>query len=149
MSALDRQHYHFIVAGDGTIVPGIHAPEANIKPISGKYAAHTRSLNTGSIGIALAAMHGAVERPFNPGKFPITAVQLDKFVHLAAALSCKYGIRVTRQTVLSHAEVQPTLGVKQSGKWDIAWIPGMSAPGNPVDVGDELRRRIIAAGGKP
>jgi len=147
VSALDRQHYHFIVGGDGQVVPGIHAPEANIRPVKGKYAAHTLSLNTGSIGVALAAMAGAQERPFNAGQAPITAVQLEKFVHLIAALSCKYNIPVTREAILSHAEVQPTLKVKQKGKWDIAWIPGMVAPGNPVLVGDELRRRIAAAKG--
>ncbi|WP_347139986.1 N-acetylmuramoyl-L-alanine amidase [Paracoccus sp. SSK6] len=145
VSALDRQHYHYIVSGTGEAIAGIHRPESNIFPKKGAYAAHILSLNTGSIGVALAAMAGAVERPFNAGKAPITPVQLDKFIHLVAALSCKYGIPVTRETVLSHAEVQPTLKVKQRGKWDICWIPGMFAPGDPVAVGDELRRRITAA----
>lgn len=66
-------------------------------------------------------------------------------MQLVAALCCRYSIPVTRETVLSHAEVQPTLKVAQKGKWDIAWIPGMAAPGDPVAVGDELRRRIVAA----
>lgn len=147
VSSVDRQHYHYVVSGAGDVVAGIHKPEANIAPKSGQYAAHTLNLNTGSIGVSMASMHGAVERPFSAGKYPITEIQLAKFVELVAALSCKYGIPVTRQTVLSHAEVQPTLGVKQRGKWDIIWIPGMNGPADPVVVGDEIRRRVLAAGG--
>lgn len=148
VSALDRKHYHYIVSGDGNAVAGLFAPESNIKPISKKYAAHTLNCNTGSIGVAMAAMAGAVERPFNCGKSGITEIQVAKFVELVAALSCKYGIPVTRKTVLTHAEVQPALGIKQRGKWDICWLPGMKESGDPVKVGDELRKRIIAAGGK-
>lgn len=148
VSALDRQHYHFIVSGAGEVIAGIHKPEANISPKKGAYAAHTLNMNTGSIGVAVAAMAGAVERPFNAGKFRITEAQLEAFVKLAAALSCKYGIPTTRQTILSHGEVQPTLKIAQRGKWDIAWIPGMDKPGDPVAVGDELRRRILEAGGR-
>jgi N-acetyl-anhydromuramyl-L-alanine amidase AmpD len=146
-SALDRQHYHFIVGGDGAVVRGLHAPEANIAPKKGAYAAHTLNLNTGSIGVAMAGMAGAVERPFNAGRSPLTAVQVDAFVRLVAQLCRQYGIPVTRETVLSHAEVQPTLKVQQRGKWDINWLPGMTAPGNPVAVGDTLRARITAAMG--
>jgi len=50
--------------------------------------------------------------------------------------------------VLTHAEVQPTLGVRQRGKWDITWLPGMEAPGDPIDVGDVLRAKISAALGQ-
>ena len=56
---------------------------------------------------------------------------------------------MTRQTILSHAEVQPTLGVKQRGKWDIAWIPGMAGPDDPVKVGDRLRALISGAVAAP
>lgn len=59
VSETDRKHYHYIVGGDAKAVAGIHPPESNIKPMKGKYAAHTLSLNTGSIGVALAAMSGA------------------------------------------------------------------------------------------
>lgn len=141
-SELDRQHYHFIVGGDGVAVAGKFAPESNIAPKKGAYAAHTLNLNTGSIGVAMAAMAGAVERPFNAGSAPITPAQLDGFVNLVAALCCKYNIPVTRETVLSHAEVQPTLKIQQRGKWDICWLPGMAGPADPVRVGDILRERI-------
>lgn len=148
-SALDLSHYHFMVDGLGKVHPGKFAPEANRAPVKGRYAAHTLNCNTGSIGISLAAMAGAQERPFTAGNHPITERQLAAFVALAASLARQYGIPVTRQTILSHAEVQPTLGIAQRGKWDIAWIPGMAAPGDPVKVGDVLRERITAAMGQP
>ena len=144
VSDLDRQHYHKIVAGDGMVFSGYHTPEENISVSDGRYAAHTRSCNTGSIGVAFAAMAGAVERPFDSGPFPITARQVDAMARLCGALCRQYGIAVTRQTVLTHAEVQPTLGITQSGKWDVTWLPGMTAPGDPVAVGDKLRDLIRA-----
>ena len=145
----DRRHYHFIIEGYGTVVAGNHPPEANAvisNPKDGNtYAAHTRGLNTGSIGVAVASMRGAVEHPFDPGPSPISPAQIDAMVKLTADLCRQYNIPVTRETTLSHAEVQPTLGVAQRGKWDIAWLPGMDAPADPVRVGDGLRERVRQA----
>lgn len=138
------QHYHFAVDGSGTVHAGIFKPEDNIKLVGDQYAAHTYHCNTGSIGISVCAMGGAVQSPFNVGKYPIKIEQQDAFVALAAHLCDTYGIKVSRSTVLTHAEVQPTLGVKQKGKWDITWLPGMPQPGDPVEVGDILRRLIAA-----
>lgn len=142
-SALDREHYHFIITGTGAEVAGEFAPEDNLSTKT-PYAAHTRHCNTGSIGVAVAAMHGAVERPFNPGRYPITDAQMVGLAETVARLCREYSIPVTRKTVLTHAEVQPTLGIKQNGKWDICWIPGMSAPGDPVKVGDQIRAMVLA-----
>lgn len=142
-SAMDRQHYHFIIDGAGKVHPGNLPPEANLNTGDGQYAAHTRGCNTGAIGIAVAAMAGAVERPFASGKYPVTQAQVDALVRVTRELAAKYRIPVTRETILSHAEVQPTLKIAQRGKWDIAWIPGMAAPGDPVKVGDKLRALVI------
>ena len=146
---VDLRHYHYIIEGDGNVVNGDHPPEANrhiAQPNNGStYAAHTARLNTGSIGVALAAMHQAKDRPFNRGPSPITEAQLDALAKLCADLCAKYDIPVERHTVLTHAEVQPTLKVAQAGKWDITWVPGMVGPGDPVAVGDGLRDRIRAA----
>ena len=144
-SSLDRSHYHFLVQQDGTIVAGQFPPEANLAPVSGKYAAHTLSANTGRIGVALCGMMGAVERPFNAGSAPINWPQINALCGLLADLCRRYSIPVTRQAVLSHAEVQPTLGIIQRGKWDVAWLPGMPRPADPVAVGDTLRAKIAAA----
>jgi hypothetical protein len=143
-SDLDRAHYHEIVEGDGERVKGDMLPEANNNTSDGHYAAHTRRLNTGSVGLSMAAMAGAQERPFKKGRFPITEKQLDVFCEMVAEYADTYGIEVRRDTVLTHAEVEPTLGVKQRGKWDIAWLPGMSKPGDPIEVGDKIRDMVRA-----
>ncbi|TDT74040.1 N-acetylmuramoyl-L-alanine amidase [Litoreibacter halocynthiae] len=140
----DKRHYHEIVEGDGDRVGGDHLPEANNSTSDGHYAAHTRAFNTGAIGLSMAAMSGAKERPFSKGKYPITPVQLDVFVEMVAEYADTYNIDITRENVLSHAEVQITHGVKQNGKWDITWLPGMAKPGHPIEVGDHLREMIRA-----
>jgi len=92
-SALDKHHYHFIVEGNGNVVDGRYKPEDN-ESTATDYAPHTRSLNTGSIGVSFAAMHGATERPFIAGKYPITKIQIDEMVNLVADLCIRYGIEV-------------------------------------------------------
>jgi len=109
VSALDREHYHFIVDGGGRVHSGNKKPEANADTSDGNY---------------------------------VTEVQLTAFINLVSELADTYDIPVTRRTILSHAEVQPTLGIKQNGKWDFTWVVGMPAPGDPVEVGDMLRDLI-------
>jgi N-acetyl-anhydromuramyl-L-alanine amidase AmpD len=140
-SATDKKHYHFIVGGDRAIEVGNLSVEAN-ESTATEYAAHTRGLNTGSIGVAFAAMHGAKERPFSAGKYPINEAQVGAMVVLLNTLSYRYNIPITPETILTHAEVEPTLGVKQRGKWDVTWLPGMDQAGNARAVGDVLRERL-------
>ena len=147
-SNLDREHYHKIIDGAGKVHDGKFPISANAKPVQGQYAAHTRNCNTGSIGVAVAAMAGAQERPFNAGTHPITPAQVTALARLCASLAKQYGIPITPQTILTHAEVQPVLGIKQRGKWDITWLPGMNAPADPIVVGNKLRA-LIAMEGKP
>lgn len=142
-NATDKKHYHIIIEGDGKIVRGDHAISDN-ESTATPYAAHTRGLNTGSIGVALAGMRQARERPFSAGPSPLTEAQIEVLVDQTASLCRQYNIPVTRQTVLSHAEVEPTLGVKQRNKWDITWLPGMAKVGDPVAIGDALRAKVEA-----
>jgi hypothetical protein len=146
-NATDRRHYHFIIEADGAVVAGNHPPEANKRPIAkpndaSTYAAHTRAANTDAIGIALAGMRQAVERPFSAGPSPITNAQVGAMATLTANLCKRYAIPVSRETTLSHAEVQTTLGIAQRGKWDIRWLPGMAGAGDAVQIGDQLRARV-------
>ena len=141
-SSLDLKHYQFVVEGDGTVVAGVHSPEDNIRTTDKIYGAHTLNLNAGSIGVAMAAMAGAKDRPFSWGSHPLTSLQVDATCRLAWDLCRRYRIPVTRQTVLTHAEVQPTLGIRQRGKWDIRCLPGDRAVRDAVVVGDELRAQI-------
>ena len=69
-TAEDKEHYHFIIEGMARSSPETSHLEANLAPKKANYAAHTLNCNTGSIGISLAAMAGAVERPFSHGRFP-------------------------------------------------------------------------------
>lgn len=143
-SSVDREHYHLLIQGDGTVVYGDYEISDNESTADNRYAAHTRNLNTGSIGVAVCAMLNARQAPFDAGKYPITEAQVQALVREAARLAKGYGIPVTRKTVLSHAEVQPALGVAQAGKWDIAWIPGWKNATDPIGVGDHLRALIRA-----
>lgn len=142
-SPMDKAHYHFLIQQDLTIIDGALPPEANAGITPGKpYAAHTLNCNSGSIGVALCGMAGALEAPFNPGVYPIKWEQVEKLASFLADLRKRYGIMIDRKTILSHAEVQPTLGIKQRGKWDIAWLPDMNKPGDPVAVGDRIRAMV-------
>ena len=132
-SALDRSHYHRLIDGDGNVIAA-HAPTEKL--------AHTLNANGGAIAVSICAMAGAIERPFSAGAAPVKALQLAVMARVAAELCRDFDIPVSRYSVLTHAEIQPTLGITQKGKWDIAWIPGMVAPGNPIEVGDKLRGMI-------
>lgn len=144
-SASDRQHYHAIITHDLRVVLGDLKPEANASTRDGRYVAHTRRLNTGSIGVAIDGMVGAQERPFSPGSAPFTAEMVGLLAETVADFCLTYDIPVGRGTVLTHAEVQPTLGVWQRAKWDITWLPGMDSPDDPIRVGNILREKVRRA----
>lgn len=139
-SDLDREHYHFIVDGRGEIHEGKFRPEDNAKCVKGKYAAHTKGLNTGSIGVAIAAMAGAEEK--NPWwtKYPPTKIQVERFCRKIAELCEAHGIDVSPKTVVNHGEVEAVLGVAQNGKWDINRLPWPVVPFE--SAGDWLRAKV-------
>lgn len=137
---VSRDHYHFIYEGDGNEVVGRKKPEDNITTSDGSYAAHTLGCNTGSIGVACAAMYGATS-VMDYGSYPITKIQFESMCKGIARLCQKHGIAVTPRTVLSHAEVEGTLGIKQRGKWDIAVLPFASLKG-AKQCGDHMRATV-------
>ena len=139
---LELAHYHLVIGVDGRAVAGHLKPEANADISDGRYAAHTRAANSGRIGVAVDAMAGAVERPFDAGSAPITSAQFAGLCEAVADLCETYSIPVSRWTLLTHAEVERTLGIPQRAKWDITWLPGMDAPGDPVAVGNRIRGEI-------
>lgn len=148
VSALDREHYHFIISGAGEIVKGDHDISDNVNTSDGDYAAHTRGCNTGSIGISLACMAGAEESPFDPGAFPMNKAQWDVMIRAIAQLCVFYGIPVASNTVLSHAEVQGTLGIAQNGKWDISRLAFDNSVKGAKACGDRMRREVKAVIGE-
>ncbi|MDO5621900.1 MAG: N-acetylmuramoyl-L-alanine amidase [Paracoccus sp. (in: a-proteobacteria)] len=127
--------YHAVIFGDGT-VRWLAAPAA--------LRSHTLNANGGAIGLALCGMAGARERPFAWGSAPITPAQVSALARETARLCREYDVPVSRWSTLSHAEVQPSLAVRQRQKWDISVLPGMAGPGDPVSVGDRLRVMVAA-----
>ena len=144
-NAKDRKHYHRLVEYDGTIVEGTEGIEDNIVTSDGDYARHTLNLNTQSIGVALCGMLGATERPFYPGPSPITERQWHTFCILISDLCREYSIPITPETVLTHAEVESTLGVKQRGKWDLTRLPHRPELRGSRAVGDHMRALVQEA----
>lgn len=145
-SGLDLSHYHEVIDGKGVPHKGKYPVTSNQPPlVKGAYAAHTLNANSDSIGIAVACMAGAKERPFNAGKAPMTQAQYATLVQRNAHYCALYGIPVSRETVLTHAEVERTLGIKQKGKWDITVWPGGSKVLDPIDAGDILREDVRKA----
>jgi hypothetical protein len=68
-------------------------------------------------------MAGATENPFRAGLYPLRKIQWERAAEVAALLSKVYRIPVTDKTILSHAEVQSNLGIRQNGKWDVSRLP--------------------------
>lgn len=142
---LDKKSYHFTIDGDGVVHAGNYTPEANENIADGQYARHTKGTNLGSIGVSVAAMGGATQSPLSFGRWPIKKVQWDALVKKVAELAKKYKIPVTPKTVLSHAEVQGTLGIKQNGKWDISYLPFDRSVNGATAVGNLFRAQVAAA----
>ena len=147
-SSLDKEHYHFLVDGSLKLMRGKHSVKDN-ETISGRsqdgYAAHTLGANTGSIGISICASAGAIEQPFNPGKFPVLEAQWQTAAEAVACLCKRYDIPVTDKTVLSHGEVQTNLGIHQRGKWDIAKLTFGKNLMTAKTCGDDFRDRVKLA----
>lgn len=152
-NSIDVQHYHWIVNGDGSIVPGV-SPTRNFHPCPANYGAHTRNLNSGWLAISLSCLGGPGTSENNQGQWPMTKAQADVMVAISAQLAEHYGIPVQRPSkadrrgFLSHAEVQDALGISQAGKWDftVCYDPKVRGAKN---VGDffrqQVRERMIAS----
>ncbi len=141
VSDLDKEHYHFIISGNTDVVAGKFPVSANEAPKKGAYAAHTLNCNTGSIGVSVACMAGAVEGKSN-GQFPMKETQFERMCRHIAELSLQYNIPVTPTTILSHAEVQPNLKITQRGKWDITVLPFKPDIKGAAACGAYMRARV-------
>jgi len=140
----DKEHYHLLIEGDGTVVRGRYPIPANARIQGTAYAAHTLNANDRAIGVAVCCMRGAKERPFEAGPSPMTKRQWEVLVRTVAELCDAYGIPVSPHTVLGHGEVQANLGIRQRHKWDplvLPWAPHM----RPDEVGDRFRLEVDRA----
>jgi hypothetical protein len=144
-SDFDRKHYHILIEGSGRVVRGIPSIAANgigAPASAGARASHTLNCNTGSIGVSMCAMRGAVERPFNPGPSPLTRIQWETAARVVAILCRRYGIAVDRRRVLSHAEVQGSLGITQRAKWDVSRLAFDPSVAGATACGDLFRSLV-------
>lgn len=143
-NATDLKHYHILIEGDGTPIKGTPSIKLNEAPVKPGYAAHTFNANGDAIGVSMCCMGGAVERPFNAGKWPMTRQQWTAMVRAVAELAARYAIAITPTTVLTHAEVQNNLGITQRGKWDVAILAFDTSVDSAKKVGDRLRAEAKA-----
>ena len=125
-------------AGSVSGMPGAHR-EAEIG-----YAAHVRGFNSGSLGLSLCGMRGAVDyRPggdVDPGPSPITSRQVEVMIGLIVQFLTICGYAPTEDRVFSHWEAGTLHGRPQGGRWDIGWIPGHVFARR--DVGPWIRRQV-------
>lgn len=144
---VDFKAYHRLIDGEGKVHNGQFKITDNAPGVirKGRYAAHTRKLNTGSIGVSVCAMLGGIwSDPFG-GTHPVKPIQVDALVLELASLSSRFNIPPTRRTILTHAEVQITLGVAQRAKWDFDYSLRGGSSRDPIAIGDELRAEVALA----
>ena len=144
---LERDAYNFLFSVTGDTIQGNHTiPEQVMydwrRDIG---ASHTKSMNTGWVGCSVDAMAGSAQaNPMKWGSNPITWEGIDAMLEQTMDICEEYRIPVSQWTTLSHAEVQPTLGVKQRWKWDYTVLPGeLNGFQDPVEIGNILRSRML------
>lgn len=143
---LEREAYNFLHDTKGNTYDGLAtvSEQTMYDWRRGIGASHTKSMNTGWIGESVDSMAGAKQtNPINWGSHPVTWEGIDAMLEHTAEMCEEYRIPVSKWTTLSHAEVQPTLGIKQRWKWDYTVLPGDTKSRDPVEVGDILRKRMI------
>lgn len=145
-NALDKNSYHVLIEADGNLVRGNKSIKLN-EVSSNRMAMHTLNANTGAIGVSICCMLEARENPFNPGNFPMTRIQWDIAMGVIADLARRYNIPVSDRTILTHAEVQPNLGIQQRNKWDITRLAFDPSIQGARAVGDRMRNEVAAAMG--
>lgn len=141
--AMERRAYNGLVDQDGNRVDGDFRFEAQASYRIGRAASHTLNANTGAIGLSCDAMAGAQERPFKWGSAPLTWDMVWEMCEWTAELCDAYDIPISKWSTLSHAEVQPTLGIQQRWKWDFTVLPDMHDTDDPIKIGERLRAMTV------
>lgn len=140
----DIASYHILVEGSGQVVRGTNSIAANAPGSKIKRANHTLNANTGAIGVSMCCMAGAVESPFSAGRYPMTRAQWDTAMEVVATLARRYAIPVTPITILTHAEIEPNLGIPQRQKWDVVRLTFDNNHAIGYRPVGELMRRTVA-----
>lgn len=133
-NAVDMEHYHFLVDGDGQIIKGKFDPFDNLNCKDGKYAAHCGGGNTGRIGIALCGMYDK--------NYPIKRIQLEAMCKKIAQLCKTYGIAINSNTVQTHSEFgSKNPHTSSFGKIDIDKLPCIALY-DRQSVGNWIRDKV-------
>lgn len=147
--------YHWCVAQrEGSIVVvQTRDPAENLRNVYDEpetpYGAHVYRRNSYALGISLMAMKDATPADF--GLYPVTDPLIEALCTVASRVAATYGIQITRQTVLTHAEAAVEdgyFGAGEEERWDIARLQPSQKPLTPDEAGscgDELRSRIERA----
>lgn len=142
-NAVDLKHYHRVTEQSGRTVVGVHSIASNMRDTSrgGAYAQHTGGFNSFSIGAAVAGMWNA-SPPKNWGPHPITAFQVDAWLHDVAAMCLEYRLDPSDPAHLfTHAEawrLHRVKGKQNHQKTDLLYLP-FRPDLKPDDVGPWLR----------
>lgn len=134
-NAVDLAHYHFIIKlnpkdPSKSLVVAANHPA--------KTLAHTRGLNTYSLGISAACMFKAKQGgPY--GYYPLNARLWEDLAAAAAEACTAYAIPITEKNLLQHAEVTKTYGILQRGRWDCTELPWEDS--DPEEVCAQFRRK--------
>ena len=138
---VDKEHYHYLIDGEGKVYQGKYKPEDNENCSDGRYAAHTGGGNTGSIGVSMCGMAG-FKSSIDVGKYPLTKKQCEACFKLCSDLCKKYNIPITNKTVLTHYEFGKQNPLTSSaGKIDIIYLPPYPTVFKD-DVGNFIRSKI-------
>jgi hypothetical protein len=144
-TADDLRAYHISIDGEGQRHKGVHPLDANAAGkalTTGAYYPHTWKLNSGNFGISVCSMvKGDWNNPRATAAYP-RAVQIDAMIEEIALRCREFSIQPSRTHTLSHAEVEPTLGVKQKNKWDFDYQIRTVAVREPVSIFDEIRQEV-------
>lgn len=135
--------YHFCITGDGSINL-MHSDLLSV-------LAHTWHRNTGNIGIALCCCYDAeiwADGTFDLGSMPPTEAQIESVSKLLAVLATELDIPVTKDRIMTHAEVADIdgygpayMGTSQFEKWDLWKLEDYD--GEWKNGGDVLRGKAI------
>ena len=152
---LSKARYHFAVDNKANIHRGKYTVDDNTEIVErekepSEYAKFVRGLNENSISVAMTGMVNITPKIESPGlvktDYPITRIQFDTFCILVNHLRNIYGIPLNYRTILSRAEIEETLKIKQSKRLDISLLPFYDTTNfaiyDPVYVGNKIRNKI-------
>lgn len=145
VTGFEKSHYHGVYDYLGGKHYTEHDPtdQADYSYSKGIGCSHTLNANKGALGLSIDCMGGATEngRVADCNGYPPTWEGIDAMLE-DTAMYCKiFDIPISRWTTLTHAEVQPTLGIRQKWKWDIRVLPDSDKLLDPIKAGDILRER--------